>query len=203
MPLIDVPTVHAVTDDETLSSQWFPARASGLLREFGDLIAIHVRGVRTSAATLYRLSTELAVVQAETGGWVVVNDRLDVALATPARGIQLKARSLGVPDVRRLAPTLGVGLSVHSVAEGVATRIAPPDWLIAGNIFATPSHPGRRGLGVDLVRGLAVTGIPVIAIGGVRAEHVAELRAAGAAGFASIRGIWGASDPVSAVQLYL
>jgi thiamine-phosphate diphosphorylase len=204
MPLIDVPTVHAVTDDETLSSQWFPARASAILREFGNRVAIHLRGRTTSAATLYHLARALVPAQEDAGGWVVVNDRIDVGLAAGVRGIQLRARSVGVADARRLAKGLGLGLSVHTVAGCLdAVGQDRPDWLVAGNIFATASHVGRPGSGLDLIKGLAVTAIPVIAIGGVRPEHVTELRTAGAHGIAAIRGIWHASDPVSAVQLYL
>lgn len=134
---------------------------------------------------------------------LVVNDRVDVALAAGADGVQLGARSLSVEDGRSLAgASLRIGASVHAADEARAVG-AGADWLLAGTLWPTPSHPGRAGAGVALLREVAALGMPVVAIGGVSAERAAEARRAGAAGVAALRGLWDAADPARAVERYL
>jgi thiazole tautomerase (transcriptional regulator TenI) len=81
--------------------------------------------------------------------------------------------------------------------------MAGAEWFFAGHMFATPSHSGVAPRGTPLLADLAGFGVPIIAIGGVRPEHTDELRAAGAFGFAAIRGIWDAPDPGAAAKAYL
>ena len=78
------------------------------------------------------------------------------------------------------------------------------DYLVVGTVFATPSHPGRMGAGPELLaRVQAATSIPLLAIGGITPERVAEVVAAGASGVAVLSGIWGAAEPGAAVLGYL
>lgn len=203
MPVIDVPTVHAVTDDAVLANSGFVAHASALLRVLGSAVAVHLRGRDTPAARLLALAERLAPLQAETDGWIVVNDRADVAAAAVARAVQLRRGSLSIEDVRRVSARLVCGVSVHEVNEASAALAAGARWVIAGNVFETPSHPDRVGRGEAFVRDIAATGACVIAIGGITPERAASVRAAGAHGVAAIRGIWYAADPVLAARAYL
>jgi thiamine-phosphate diphosphorylase len=205
MPLIDVPPVHAVTDARILGMPGFVEHASAILRALRSGVAIHLRGREVAASRLYELARVLAPLQAETDGWLVVNDRVDVAMACAARGVQLAGHSMSADDVRDIAPALAVGASVHSgdAARSLAASHGRPDWLVAGNVFETPSHPGRMGRGISLVRDVVAAGIPVIAIGGIQPGHAAQLRAAGARGVATIRGIWDAEEPAEAAAQYL
>src|SRR5581483_4253186 len=148
----------------------------------------------------------LREAQERWGAWLVVNDRIDLALAAGARGVQLTSRSIDVRDARRIAPapTLALGASVHSPEEAAAAAAGGASWVVTGHVFATPSHPDTPGRGVELVRRIApAAGIPCIAIGGIRPEHVAALRGAGAHGVAAIRGIWDARDAERAAIDYL
>ena len=77
------------------------------------------------------------------------------------------------------------------------------DFLVVGNVYETLSHPGRSAGGLELVRSTAELGVPVIAIGGITPARVAEVRAAGAYGVASIRGLWHAHDPAAAALAML
>jgi thiazole tautomerase (transcriptional regulator TenI) len=121
-----------------------------------------------------------------------------------ARGAQLTSHSLTAGDARRIAPELALGASVHDVSEGVAAAEAGADWLVAGHVFATPSHPGQPQRGVEWVKSLVnATNVPVIAIGGVRVEHASMLRSAGVHGVAVIRGIWDAPNAEQAARDYL
>jgi thiamine-phosphate diphosphorylase len=166
--------------------------------------ALHLRAGRMPAARLQALAEGLEAAQAITGAWLVINDRIDLALAVRARGAQLTSRSLTVADARRTAPSLALGASVHAASEGRAAAEDGADWLVAGHVFATASHPGEPERGLAFVRGLVQeSGIPVLAIGGVRPEHNAQLRDAGVYGVAVIRGIWDAANAERAASDYL
>jgi thiamine-phosphate pyrophosphorylase len=96
-----------------------------------------------------------------------------------------------------------IGASVHALADAKDAFAAGADWLLAGATYPTPSHPGEAPAGIRLVEELATVGLPVVAIGGVTAERVAEARRAGAAGVAAIRGIWDDPSPAAAVRRYV
>lgn len=196
------PPLHVVTDDPVLRRADFPAIARALLETGGPALALHLRGPRTPGGRIEALGAELARARGGSDAWLVVNDRVDVAAVVGADGVQLGRRSLSVAAAQRVAPRLRVGVSVHGRAEVAEARGA--DWLVAGTIWPTPSHPGRDGGGRDHLAALvAAAAAPVVAIGGVTPERVAEVRAAGAAGIAVIRGVWEAPDPLAALDAYL
>lgn len=119
---------------------------------------------------------------------ILVNDRLDVALAARAHGVHLRGDSFPASRVRSIAPAgFLIGQSVHSVADARAASSGDADYLLYGNVFETASKPGRPGAGLqqlsDVVR---ATTCPVLAVGGVSVERVPEVVATGAAGFAAI-----------------
>lgn len=214
MPAVDdalrtpvvVPAVHAVTTDEIVLAPDFRARAAALLVAGGERVALHLRGSRVPSDVLFTHAEALGRLAAAAGGRIVVNDRVDVALAAGAWGVQLNSRSLLPADARRAigAHPLRLGASVHSIDEGRAAEAAGADWVVAGHVFETASHPGEEGRGVAFVRGLvAAVRLPVVVIGGIRPEHVAELRPLGVAGVAVIRGVWSAEHPDRALTRYL
>jgi thiazole tautomerase (transcriptional regulator TenI) len=166
--------------------------------------ALHLRAGRITGVRLQTLAGGLEAAQAITGAWLVVNDRVDLALGARARGAQLTSRSLRVADARRAAPGLALGASVHSLDEARAAAGEGATWLVAGHVFATATHPAEEGRGLTFVRALAAAvTIPIIAIGGVRPEHCRVLREAGAYGLAAIRGIWEAPNAERAASDYL
>jgi thiamine-phosphate pyrophosphorylase len=119
---------------------------------------------------------------------VVVNDRLDIALACGADGVHLRSDSIPAQAARALAPAgFLVGRSVHGTDEAVRSA-AHVDYLIAGTVFATASKPdGRRLIGPDGLRAIvAAVSVPVLAIGGVTADRVETIAECGAAGVAAI-----------------
>ena len=199
-----IPVIHAVTNDGIVQRPDFLERAGGVMRALGERGAVHLRAHRLTGRDYFDLAVMLARLQAETGCWLVANDRLDVALAAGARAIQLTSRSMHVADAARIAPGLAIGASVHSASEAREASLAGAHWCVAGHVFSTPSHPGAEGRGTGFVRALSsVARIPLIAIGGVEPGHLARLRAAGAHGAAAIRGIWEASDAERAAKDYL
>lgn len=149
---------------------------------------IHVRERDLEAASLAALVADIVAIARGTSTRVVVNDRLDVAIASGAHGVHLRGDSIPIEAARRLGPPpFLVGRSVHSAAEAKAG--AGADYLIAGTVFpSTSKGEGAPVLGLAGLKAIvAAATVPVLAIGGVTADRVADVAAAGAAGVAGIR----------------
>jgi thiamine-phosphate diphosphorylase len=150
-----------------------------------DLIQIRERDLES--AVLAAITVDLVGVTRGSPTRVVVNDRVDVALAAGADGVHLRGDSVPVAAARRLlAAPLLIGRSVHSVAD--VSRASGADYLIAGTVFSSPSKPGAvELLGIDGLRAIVrAATVPVLAIGGITPDRVADVLDAGAAGFAAI-----------------
>jgi thiamine-phosphate pyrophosphorylase len=131
-----------------------------------------------------------------TAAAVVINDRLDLALAAGAHGVHLKQGSIPGPRARELAPPgFLIGQSVHSVKEAAAvSRGGGLDYIVLGTIFETRSKPGRVVLGPDAIGEAArAIDVPLLAIGGIDRSNVVEVAARGASGVAAI-GLFAADD---------
>ena len=199
-----VPVVHAVTNDDKLLDADFLSHASAIMSALGNRGAVHVRARWLPDRQLLDITQSLVEKASETGCLIVVNDRVDVALAGGAPAVQLTTRSVGVSDARAMAPALKLGCSVHSPAEARDAGLFGADWCVAGHVFATGSHTDEPGRGTGFLRDCVDgTDIPVIAIGGVTAGRVREAVEAGARGVASISGIWDAPNPGEAAGRYL
>ena len=148
---------------------------------------IQVRERDLEARDLAAIVTELLRMTRGTRTRILVNDRLDVALACEADGVHLRADSVAPGVVRPLAP-LGfiIGRSVHSVEEARAASNA--DYLIVGTVWATASKPeGRPLIGIGGFAAIArAVRIPTLAVGGVTADRAGEVAGAGGAGIAAI-----------------
>ena len=158
-----------------------------------DLIQIRERDLEAGA--LAALVDRALAIARGSATRVVVNDRLDVALACGADGVHLRGDSIPVAAARRIAPPrFLVGRSVHSADEVRAA--AGADYLIAGSIFPTVSKGGApASLGLDGLRAVVRnTAVPVLAIGGITLDRVEAIRETGAAGIAAI-GLF-AADPL-------
>lgn len=193
-----------MTDDSVIARADFAERAGEVLAAGGADVALHLRAPRASGRRMHALAVRLMEIARASGSLLVVNDRVDVAMAARAYGIQLGARGLSVADARRMVgDAMRIGASVHAVDEARQVIESGADWLMAGTIFASASHPGRSGAGVRLIGELAALGRPVIAIGGMTPERAAEVRRAGATGIATIRGIWDAPSPNDAARRFI
>ena len=199
-----IPLVHAVTNDEVVARADFIDVACAVMRALGPRGALHLRAGRCSGARLEQLGLALAAAQAITGAWLVVSNRVDVALAVGARGAQLTSQSVPVQDARLAAPSLAIGASVHGVVEGRSAARAGADWLVMGRIVPTAGVSSAREDGMAVLEALvSATPVPVIAIGGVLPAHCRALRLAGVHGVAVIRGIWDAPNAERAAADYL
>ena len=152
-----------------------------------DLVQIRETGLTDRALGAL---VERAVEAARgTSTRILVNDRVDIALAHGAAGVHLKGDSVPATRVREHAGADWiVGRSIHGLEEGrEVTAGGALDYVSLGTVFATLSKPGRRPLGAELLRqAAAALPLPVLAIGGVTRERFSEIAASGAAGVAAI-----------------
>ena len=168
------------------------------------LPAVEVREKDLSVTELAALCRRVRALRP--APFLIVNDRVDVALAVGAHGVQRTHASLPVDELRVVADKrVRVGASVHSLedARDAATRGA--DWLFFGPVYDTPSkrrYGAPQGLAA-LERVTSAVNIPVVAIGGITPDRVADVRRAGARGVAVISAILFADDPGAATKRFL
>jgi len=120
---------------------------------------------------------------------VLVNDRFDVAVAAGAHGVHLRGDSFPAPRIRAYAPPgFLIGRSVHSASDAVMAADGDAvDYLIFGTVFESRSKPDRVAAGLRELTAVAdATRIPVLAIGGMTSDRIADVMRAGAAGVAGI-----------------
>ena len=175
---------RGVGDVDALAVRALVDQASEAAEAGIDIIQLRERDLEAGAL----LALTSRVLEAVAGrAAVVVNDRLDVALAAGADGIQLPERGLSPERVRVVAPGgFIVGRSVHGVLDGATGRDV--DYLVFGTVFQSRSKPhGGPPAGIDgLRRACRAVAVPVLAIGGVGLDEVAAVAEAGAAGLAAI-----------------
>lgn len=144
---------------------------------------IQVREKDLSGRELFDLVCAVRHIAHGSATRVLVNDRLDIALAARTDGVHLPSNGLPAAYVRPHVALLGV--SVHSIEEARAAETAGSDFIVFGPVFDTP---GKTAVGIEALRQVAVSvRIPVLAIGGVTFENAPRVMAAGAAGIAGIR----------------
>ncbi|WP_338752731.1 thiamine phosphate synthase [Bacillus sp. FJAT-52991] len=134
---------------------------------------------------------------------IIVNDRLDVALASKAGGVQLTESSIPVAEARRIAPTIKMGCSVHNVEAAAKKAAYGADFILLGHIYETACKPSLSPVGLwEVKEASALSKVPIIAIGGILPQHVTDLKLAGAGGIAVMSGIFGHSNPLEQAIAY-
>jgi thiamine-phosphate pyrophosphorylase len=170
------------------------------------LPAVQLREKDLGAADLARLGRALRALTAARGARLIVNDRVDVALAVGADAVQRTSTSLPIPDIRAIAGArLGLGASVHALEEAREAAAAGADWVVFGPVYETPTkvaYGPPQGLAA-LERLVRAVPVPVIAIGGITPQRVPEVRRAGARGVAAISALLAADRPADATKRFL
>ena len=158
--------------------------AAGGLRAAPRATVLQLRAPELTVAALEREARELV---ASSPLPVLVSARCDVCLAVGAGGVNLPERDIAIADARALLGERLVGRSVHSLESARNAEREGADFIIFGPVWSSTSHPRASPAGLDalayVARGVS---IPVIAIGGVTQNRIADVRAAGAAGYAAI-----------------
>lgn len=151
---------------------------------------------------LFNLAQSLRATTARYGAKLIINSRLDIALAASADGLHLPENALPVQTVRRFFSSL-VGRSVHGVAGAIEAEQSGADYLVFGHIFQTPSK-AIEPRGLNALREVcdSVT-IPVYAVGGITPERARACLDAGAFGVAAMNAVMSANSVRKIVGAYL
>lgn len=200
-----LPRLLAFTDDRIAGLDDLGVRAAAIAAA-GPAVGLVARLPGGSTDQLAALALRMVALARPPEAIVLVTGRVDVALATGARGVILRAGDLAVRHARdivarsgeapgRNSANLFVLRSVHSAAEADAAVREGADALIVGPIWATPTHPGLPAAGTALLEKVVTFGVPAFAIGGVSVDRAREAASAGAWGVAVIRALWDSPQP--------
>jgi thiamine-phosphate pyrophosphorylase len=155
---------------------------------------VQVREKRASALEFYEQATAALAIAAERGVHLIINDRVDIALATGATGVHLGQDDLPPEAARRLlGEDAVIGYSTHSVAQALEAARMPIDYLAIGPVFTTSTKENPDPVvGLEGLRSVkaAIGSLPLVAIGGIKPANTAEVLAAGADSVAMISGLW-------------
>jgi thiamine-phosphate pyrophosphorylase len=163
----------------------------------GGVTLVQLRGKEYPSRELFTLALELRKLTRKHGVPLIINDRLDIALAAEADGVHLGQSDLPVAEARRVAGgNFVIGASAHNPGEARRAEAAGADYLGAGAVFPTGSKGDIAALigpgGLAAICG--AVRIPVVGIGGIGPANVREVKAAGAAGIAVISAILSRPD---------
>ena len=188
--------VYLITDAALCARAGLVDTVAAALR--GGVTAVQLRDKQASDAELIEQGRALKGLLTGTGVPLIVNDRLEVALAIDADGVHLGQSDGSVAEAREVLGAEAIlGLSAQSLdqLQGLDTSLV--DYLGVGPVFATETKPDHSPpLGFDGLANLcAASPLPVVAIGGLRAEHAASVWSAGASGMALVSAICAAPDP--------
>jgi thiamine-phosphate pyrophosphorylase len=193
--------LYVVTDRQLTAGRPLRLVLEAALR--GGVRALQLREKDLSPRELYPLALELRQLTRAYGARLLINDRIDVALAVDADGVHLTTTSLSASVARRLlGPDRLIGVSTHTLAEAKVASEEGADFLVFGPIFFTPSKaPYGEPVGLDALRAVrALVRLPILAIGGVKKANLEQVLSAGADGVAVISAVISANDPTAASQ---
>lgn len=193
--------LYVITDRQQTGGRPLVEVVEAALR--GGVRAVQLREKDLAPRELYPLAQAIRQLTWRYGARLLINDRLDVALAVQADGVHLTTTSLPTAVARQLlGPERLIGVSTHNVAEARAAAEGGADFLVFGPIFYTPSKaPYGEPVGLEALRAVrAAVTLPILAIGGVKKANLDQALAAGADGIAVISAVIAADDPAAAAQ---
>jgi len=190
--------LYLVTDRHATNGRPLTDVVEAALR--GGVDAVQLREKDLSTRDLLALARELRAITRRHRAKLLINDRIDVALAVAADGVHLPSTSFAIGDARRLLGADAIiGVSTHAIDEVVRAAAAGADFAVFGPVFETPS---KRSFGAPqgldaLRRAIAAVDIPVVAIGGIDASNAAAVLATGCHGVAVIRAVLSSAEPTA------
>lgn len=193
-------SIYLVTDDGCLQGRALLDCVREALE--GGVTLVQYRAKTASSAEMYDEALQLKALCDSFSVPLIINDRLDIAMAVGAAGVHLGQDDLPCTAARRiLGEDYIIGVSAHNPAEAKAALQSGADYLGCGAVFGTATKADVKKLGTE---GLAAIckdkGLPVVGIGGVTADNYREVRAAGADGAAIVSGILAQPDIRTTVE---
>lgn len=194
-------SLYVITDRRVAGSRSLPDLVWAAIQ--GGATVVQLREKEASTREMIRLGRSLHELTQKAGIPLIVNDRVDVALAIDAEGVHLGVDDMPVSIARRLlGPHRLIGFSPSTLDEARQAEREGADYLGIGDVYGTPSKPDAGPpIGIEgLTRFVQAVSIPVVAIGGIKADNAAAVIQAGAVGIAVISAVIGAPDPQEAAR---
>lgn len=193
-------SIYLVTDDGCLQGRALIDCVREALE--GGVTLVQYRAKTASSAEMYAEALQLKALCDSFKVPLIINDRLDIAMAVGAAGVHLGQDDLPCAAARKiLGEDYIIGVSAHNPAEARAALLCGADYLGCGAVFATATKADVKKLGTDGLAAICkAKGLPVVGIGGVTADNYREVRAAGADGAAIVSGILAQPDIRATVE---
>lgn len=187
-------SIYLVTDDGCLQGRALIDCVCEALE--GGVTLVQYRAKTASSAEMYAEAMQLKALCDSFNVPLIINDRLDIAMAVGAAGVHLGQDDLPCAAARRiLGEDYIIGVSAHNPAEAKAALQSGADYLGCGAVFGTATKADVKKLGTEGLTAICrEKGLPVVGIGGVTADNYREVRAAGADGAAIVSGILAQPD---------
>lgn len=168
----------------------------------GGVTLVQYRAKTASSAEMYAEALQLKALCDSFKVPLIINDRLDIAMAVGAAGVHLGQDDLPCAAARKiLGENYIIGVSAHNPAEAKAALQSGADYLGCGAVFGTATKADVKKLGTEGLTAICrEKGLPVVGIGGVTADNYSEVRAAGADGAAIVSGILAQPDISATVR---
>jgi len=164
----------------------------------GGVRGVQLREKDLTSRELYELAYDMRKLTASYGAKLIINDRIDIALAVEADGVHLGLNSMPIHRVRRLSGSkMLIGLSCHNQVNAIMAQENGADFITFGPVYYTPSKANYgMPVGVERLEVVAhLLEIPVFALGGIKRDNIHEVIAAGAAGIALVSAIIANDNP--------
>ena len=187
-------SIYLVTDDACLQGRALIDCVREALE--GGVTLVQYRAKTASSAEMYAEALQLKALCDSFNVPLIINDRLDIAMAVGAAGVHLGQDDLPCAAARRiLGEDYLIGVSAHNPAEAIAALLCGADYLGCGAVFGTATKADVKKLGTEGLTAICrEKGLPVVGIGGVTADNYREVRVAGADGAAIVSGILAQPD---------
>jgi thiamine-phosphate pyrophosphorylase len=205
LPAAGLFPLYAIIDTAACASRGLDPRVVTAAYLRGGARLLQLRGKTEPGGELLALADDFVAQARRAGAALVVNDRADVARLSGAAGVHVGQDDLGVEEARAIVgvPAI-VGVSTHDEAQIAAAAASSASYIAVGPIFETATKAtGYGARGLALVRRAAVTGKPVVAIGGITLDRAAEVVEAGATSVAVISDLLEGGDPEARVRAYV
>ncbi|KAK9829096.1 hypothetical protein WJX72_003863 [[Myrmecia] bisecta] len=191
--------VYAVTDSSCNAAWKRPLGEAVRLAILGGTTVIQIRQKQADGGQFCRDAEEVISIARKAGVAVIINDRIDVALATGADGVHVGQDDISAAAARKLlGPYKILGVSVKNVEQALKAQANGADYLGAGAVFPT-STKDTSVIGLGLLSEICkAVSIPVVSIGGVNVDNAGSTVAAGCAGVAVVSAVFGVPDPSAA-----
>ena len=186
--------LYAVTDRAWVGRQTLPEQVEAALK--GGATCVQLREKELDGAAFLEEAKVLAALCRRYGVPLIINDNVEVALASGADGVHVGQDDLTVEQVRRLAGGRPiVGVSAHSVEQALAAQAGGADYLGVGAVFATATKSDAHVLPRETLAEICrAVDIPVVAIGGIGEDNLLQLAGTGVDGAALVSAIFSAPD---------